>query len=50
MIDGMLAGIGEQMPVYFEAEQVDGTTYRWVLSSDDLEKVIGVLGDPETVR
>jgi hypothetical protein len=38
------------MPIYFEAEEPDGTAYRWVLDSDALDRVIEMLGEPETVK
>lgn len=38
------------MPIYFEAEEPDGTAYRWVLDSDTLDRVIEMLGEPETVK
>lgn len=38
------------MPIYFEAEEIDGTAYRWVLDSEALDRVIELLGQPETVK
>ena len=38
------------MPIYFEAEEPDGTAYRWVLDADMLDRVIELLGEPETIK
>lgn len=38
------------MPVFFEAEEPDGTTYLWVLDDEDLGRVIEVLGHPDLVK
>jgi len=38
------------MPVYFEAEEANGTAYRWVIDSEALDKVIAILGEPETIK
>lgn len=38
------------MPIFFEAEEPDGTAYRWVLDAADLDRVIELLGEPETIK
>jgi len=38
------------MPIYIEAEEPDGTAYRWVTDSDSLDRIIEMLGEPETIR
>jgi hypothetical protein len=38
------------MPIYFEAEEINGTAYRWVLDDDMLDQVIELLGQPETIK
>ena len=38
------------MPIYFEAEEPDGTAYRWVLDDESLDKVIELLGHPDTIK
>lgn len=38
------------MPIYIEAEEPDGTAYRWVTDSDALDQIIAMLGEPETIK
>lgn len=43
-------GSDERMPVYLEAEEPDGTAYRWVIDSEALDRVVALLGEPETIK
>jgi hypothetical protein len=38
------------MPIYLEAEEPDGTAYRWVIDSEILDRVIAIAGEPESIR
>ena len=35
------------MPVFLEAEDVDGNLHQWVIDSETLEKLYGQLGEPD---
>ena len=45
----MRRGRGRDM-LFIEAEEMDGTAYRWVVAVEDLDRLVEVLGQPETVR
>ncbi len=34
--------------LFIEAEELDGTAYRWILDGDILNQMIELLGEPET--
>ena len=36
--------------LFIEAEEIDGTAYRWVATDLELHRLFEVLGEPETIR
>lgn len=36
--------------LFIEAEEIDGTAYRWILDADVLVEMFALLGEPETIR
>lgn len=38
------------MPIYLEAEEPDGTTYRWIIDAVDFDRIVKILGAPETMK
>ena len=36
--------------IYLEAEESDGTAYRWIVTEDMFDRVTEILGTPDTVR
>lgn len=36
--------------IYIEAEEIDGSAYRWIVTEDMFDRVAEMLGTPETVK
>jgi hypothetical protein len=36
--------------LFIEAEEIDGTAYRWVVTDAELDRLVEILGEPETIR